>query len=467
MTPLAVQAAAMLFWPLALGTLLLPPRFAVLCLLLLGHVDPSGGGFSSATSIGIANLAKGTALPAILIARLRPSTVLPRRWPLALWLWFALCVYCAFAIVISENRLAGVKMTVYLLDYALLFVILAESWRRGILRPREVQMAVWAAFAFAVVQTYVLGNSYGTIEGRFTSFCAPQAFAAFMLPAFAILTLCAPWTPFNLLSALLAVIGLVLAGSRYVFLGMVMFVLVASTAYVMSGARAQTRLRRFVTSIGLLALSVISLVSLAAVLSVGRLTGFANSDVTARTTGVGAAGGTFVWRLGVYAMALDQILHRAPAQQIVGFGTSTGARLYRENFQNVDEEAFDANRIVHNEFLRAWYEWGAIGLMLLVAIIMTVGVFLVRQYRRVRSNYLLVGLATLPTIVLGLGIENVLSGAMVANGMGFTCALAAAWAVELQRRELVAAQRASPGRPTIDRAAATGLSTTQVFHVDA
>lgn len=436
MSSFGVQAAALLFWPLALGTVLLPQRAAVLCLLTLAHIDPSGGAFSSATSVGFANVAKGTLLPAILLFRLRPITLRPATWPLGAWLWIALCAYCAVGVLMSENRLAAVKMTVYLVDYFVVFLIFAEAWRRGVLTPREIAIAIIAAFALAALQTYVLGNDYGTNERRFTSFCAPQAFAAFMLPAFAVLTLCGKRTILNVAASGLAMVGLVLAGSRYVFLGTVMFVLVATTCYVMSARRNRARLRRLLTSVAMMVASVAALLLFAATFSVGRLTGLASQDALLETTGAGAAGGTFVWRLGVYAMAFDQIVHRTPAQQVLGFGTSTGARLYRENFLDTSEEAFDANRIVHNEFLRSLYEWGLIGFGLLASVITTLGLFLIRTYRRTHSNYALVALATFPTMLLGLAIENVLSGPMVANGIAFSCAIGAAWAVEQQRRGL-------------------------------
>ena len=434
MSSFGVQAAALLFWPLAIGTVLLPKRAAVLCLLTLAHIDPSGGAFSSATSVGFANLAKGTLFPAILLFRLRPTTLRPATWPLGVWLWIALCAYCAIGVLMSENRLAGVKMTVYLVDYFVVFLIFAEAWLRGVLTPREIAIAIVAAFALATLQTYVLGNDYGTNERRFTSFCAPQAFAAFMLPAFAVLVLCGKRTLMNVAASALAIVGVVLAGSRYVFLGTVMFVVVARMCYVMSARRRGARLRRLLASAAVMIVGVAALILFAATFSVGRLTGLASQDALLQRTGVGAAGGTFVWRLGVYAMALDQIVHRTPAQQVLGFGTSTGARLYRENFLDTSEEAFDANRIVHNEFLRSLYEWGVIGFGLLAGVITTLGFFLIRTYRRTRSNYALVGLATFPTMLLGLGIENVLSGPMVANGIAFSCAIGAAWAVEQQRR---------------------------------
>lgn len=446
MSSFGVQAAGLLFWPLALGTALLPERAAVLCLLTLAHIDPSGGAFSTATSVGFANVAKGTLLPAILLLRLRPITLRPATWPVGAWLWIALCAYCAVGIFMSENRLAGVKMTVYLVDYFVVFLIFAEAWRRGVLTPREIAIAIIAAFALATLQTYVLGNDYGTNEHRFTSFCAPQAFAAFMLPAFAVLTLCAERTILNLTACALALLGLVLAGSRYVFLGTVMFVLVATLCYVLSAQRKRARFRRLVTSLAVMITSVAALVLFAATFSVGRLTGLASQDALLQRTGAGAAGGTFVWRLGVYAMALDQIVHRTPAQQVIGFGTSTGARLYRENFLDTSEEAFDANRIVHNEFLRSLYEWGFIGFGLLASVMITLGLFLVRTYRRTRSNYALVALATFPTMLLGLGIENVLSGPMVANGIAFSCAIGAAWAVEQQRRAVEQSMTRNAGR---------------------
>ena len=83
----------------------------------------------------------------------------------------------------------------------------------------------------------------------------------------------------------------------------------------------------------------------------------------------------------------------------------------------------DGNRAFHNEFLRAFYEWGVVGLTLFLAL----WFFVVRDtwILGVRQKSLagIACLAFLPAIFFGLMIENMLANSGAPGGMGFVLVL--------------------------------------------
>ena len=99
-------------------------------------------------------------------------------------------------------------------------------------------VAVWLSFLLAAVQTYVLGNPFGSPpkliieQARFTTFSAPQSYAAFLVSAAAVILFVPSkmtWRHDRLLTVVTGIgiaTGLVLVGSRYVFIGASMMLLV-------------------------------------------------------------------------------------------------------------------------------------------------------------------------------------------------------------------------------------------------
>ncbi|HEX3722914.1 MAG TPA: hypothetical protein VHV31_08995, partial [Nitrolancea sp.] len=135
--------------------------------------------------------------------------------------------------------------------------------------------------------------------------------------------------------------------------------------------------------------------------------------------------GTFAWRLGVYRTAIDQIEARNPVEDVVGSGTSSGAKVILEfNPTAFHANTIDANRSLHDEFLRAFYEWGIIGEALFLAFLGSLVMGLVRQTRAAGFETTWPFWGLLPTLGLGLLVENVLAGSGTPVGTGFVLVIA-------------------------------------------
>src|ERR1700692_4250495 len=94
--PMTYQApfiASALFWILAASALILKPRWAIVCVLLILQIDMSGPGFESTSSVGFENAVKVILLPAILLWRIgwRPAPF--SMWPRMAKYWIALLAY--------------------------------------------------------------------------------------------------------------------------------------------------------------------------------------------------------------------------------------------------------------------------------------------------------------------------------------------------------------------------------------
>jgi hypothetical protein len=446
------QVVLIIFWLLVAGVMVLPLRMSLLLFLVLCHMDPSGQAFASATSVGFGNLVKGVVLPILLLLRSGPDVLRWSSWPLALKLWTALCVQAALGAVFGAYHIAAMKMTAYLAAYAIVFLIFCSAWHTRKISRSDVDGIVWIGLLLGVLQTYLLGNAFGGEESRFTSFSSPQSYAAFMMYCTALAALARErWTLGAVLTVAAGFVSIVLSGSRYVLAGLAVFVVSVLMTRVMMARTARRRLRRLITSVVLLALATGGVVAAGYAFSVERLTSFLAADQ--RTSSGGTALGTFLWRVSIYQYALTELSHRDPLLLLVGTGTSSAGRIFTKVNPSVQDAEIDANRIMHNELLRTLYEWGILGLLILVAVIILTGSYFLLRFREFGSAYTLAALLALPTALLGLAIENVLSGAVMPNGVGLSLLLSAAWTVEATR----GVRRANPAwqiAPIGDSAAA-------------
>jgi len=102
---------------------------------------------------------------------------------------------------------------------------------------------------------------------------------------------------------------------------------------------------------------------------------------------------------------------------VLGSGTSSGGDLASQWEKDL-ETGLDPNRTLHNEFLRAVYEWGLIGLALALALIL----LLIRNawQMAVRQGFVpgFAALALTPTVLLLLITGNPLAGPGSAAGVG-------------------------------------------------
>ena len=458
MIDLAPDIAGALFWILAVMVVVAPRRWAILAFLVVVQVDLSGPGWASTSAVGLENGIKVLVLPLILLLRVGPWP-LPGQLSRALKLWLAFTAYVAVASLWSPFPVSAVKMVVYLVSYAIVFLVFAEAWRQELLDTTQIVAAVWLSLLLATIQTYVLGNAFGSPpkliieQARFTTFAPPQSYAAFLVSAAALLLFIPRTTPGRMYTALIAgtgagiVVGLVLVGSRYVAVGTVALFIIAGGIKLWSQLQ-QRRVSRYsvVRGVAVGGISLVILIgSVTAVAPDNRI--FALRRLVSHGHLNPSAIGTFEWRLGAYQTALDQIRDRGLLANVVGSGTSSGAQaILAFNPTAFPADTIDANRALHNEFLRAFYEWGLIGEALFLAFwtVLIIGLF--RRTQRDGLDRTKVFWGLLPTLGLGLLLENVLAGSGTPVGTGFTLVLTYAAAATAPVGQRTEANNAYPDR---------------------
>jgi hypothetical protein len=420
MTYQAPLIASALFWILGASALILRPRWAIVCVLLLLQIDMSGPGFESASSVGFENAIKIILLPAILLWRIgwRPAPF--SQWPRMAKLWMALVAYAIIATAWSNYPLSALKMIGYLLCSTMLFIVFRFAWSSGWITPRTLLTVAWCAIGMAIVQTYLLGDAFGTIEGRFTEFSDAQGFAAFLLCVLALL-LCAGTSGIvTRVTEVVIMASILLTGSRYVFSAMIALFMVASFLKIVS-RRKSFSLRIFATRVLAGALPVLILLGAIAWYfpsnRIQELFSFASaSDATLEDIG------TLAWRMRIYQETYDQLMSRGPLQLLVGSGTSSGGDIKLTMSVDADE-GLDPNRTMHDEFLRCLYEWGAIGLFLFVAVLVQATRISLRAIKVRHSWQAIAFLGILPAILFSLTVENMLANSAGPAGAGYMLVL--------------------------------------------
>lgn len=430
---LVLQIARALLWMLSIGVLLLPMRWALFCFIVAAHLDIMSPTFASASSFGFENTVRIAILPVVLLLRMRFGPLHDLSWSLPHKVWIALIAYAGIAGVWSDFQVSALKMVVYLGVYFLLFAIFSTAWAAHWLDLNLLTLAAWCVMAIAAVQTYILGDEWG--EERFTSFSSPQYFAAFLVAMLAILVFSGRKGFLHYATCGAIIVAILLSGSRYIFVSAIILLLIASFQTT-SGKGVLLRRRPSFRKLLLVscAFAVIT-VMLASYASFGR-TGELLGVFSGRNASIEDIG-TFAWRLGVYQEIMDRLERRTVRQLLFGSGTSSGAGLMfdYEPSRYSDESAVDGNRVLHSEFLRALYEWGVLGLGLLVLFLVATTIGYLKRIASQKDGRALAFIGVLPSIVFGLAIENILAGAGSAAGVGILLALTYAWSEPLRGRE--------------------------------
>jgi O-antigen ligase len=426
----ALLVARALFWIFSAGVLLLPIRWSLFCFLLAAHMDITTLTFNSATAVGFENTVRIAGLPMVLIARTGFRPLSEMTWTLPQKLWVALVAYAAIAGLWSGFTLAAIKMVAYLIAYFILYMVFCSAWGERWLDIGLLRLAAWCVIALAVLQTFCLGNAWGGVEERFTSFSTPQYFAAFVVAVLAILMFSGEkgWLHYTTCGALMVTI--VFSGSRYVFVSMVLLVVIACFQFV-PGRYGTLRwipsLRKMLVSVLIAVAGIVILFAYLPYNRIDELVGVV-SDEGATVRDVG----TFAWRLGIYEDLLEHLEKRTGLELLAGSGTSSGAALMlNHDPDQYDVQGIDANRVLHSEFLRSLYEWGIIGLVILVAFLATTIAGFLKKIATEGGGVALAFAGALPSIVIGLAIENILAGAASAGGVGILLAISFAWRGEL------------------------------------
>ena len=425
----ALIVARILFWICAAGVIVLPMRWALFCFIVASHLDITTLTFTSATAVGFENTTRIAALPMVLLLRTGVESFKSFLWTIPQKIWVALTIYAAIAGLWSTFPVSAFKMVVYLAAYFVLYGVFCVGWVQEWLDIGIIQLSAWCALVLAVVQTFFLENFFGGPEERFTSFSSPQYFAAFLVALLAILVFCGERTLFNHVTCAALCLGIVVSGSRYVFVSAFALVVIACFQVVSEDdgkLRWRANLKKLIPTVAAAGVVVVLLASVTPTNRIDELI-YATADDQAGVAGVEDVG-TFAWRLSIYADIFEKLEKRTAVELFTGSGTSSGASLMlNHDPDHYDREGIDANRVLHSEFLRALYEWGILGLALLVCFVVATSVGYVKKITAEGGGVALAFAGALPSIVMGLAIENILAGAASAGGVGILLAMTYAW----------------------------------------
>lgn len=425
-----VLAAGILLAALTPLVLFGPLRWAVLGWLVMAQLDASGSGRATYAQLGWLNAFKSVAAPLWLLWRLRAvPSALHRSWVARAWLLLA--GYALTASLWSPFPLAGVKMAVGMVAMLASLVAMEKAVRAGALGTRTLAVFTLATLLLAAVHVAAFGDgSFGFagrgMPARFTSFVAAQQYAA-LLAALIAWTLWRRDLPSRLGEALTPALFAALAanGSRTWSLGAL------ATVSIHAGAsRRWTSWLRVAIAVALLA-SVPAMRRGLAKQAEGepanRLTATASAILTGEDRAGGMGLGTLRFRLAMYRGVLEEMRSSPLRTWCLGHGSGSGGSLAVRLFPWAYRlESLDANRVIHNEWLRVLYEWGAVGAALWAAV---VGGVLVFAWRRRRDAAGAALFSYVPAWMLGLTMENLLDGAGNAVTTGFLLLVAQAAAV--------------------------------------
>ena len=416
-----------LFYGIALLVLALPGDLALAAYLLLTHFDlsVSHGDFASGSAIGYENLIRLAVVPAVLWFRLRKVSAPVPEFDKLRRTWFLLAFYAILSIWWSPYPFSGVKVAGYLCVYGFLFMILTRAVRAGWVTFRCLACALWGALAIAVIQTYVLGNFQGTgdelvFSERFTSFASAPSFAGFLLATGVAMFFIRRSGLALYFSLAGAAIGIVMSGSRGVFTGMLAAILLMA---VLLPRKNRKRVSLRLAARQLLIGATISILAITVVIHfapVSRINELIDSSGDLSDVG------SFAWRVALYEKALSDISSFSIQNVVAGMGSGSGGGVKLAVLRGFDFDTVDGARVFHNEFLHAGYEWGLIGLVLVIAIY---GQLAVASFHSGVSRGEGPGLAAVsifPALTFSLLFENVLADAGGAGGTAFTLVFALA-----------------------------------------
>lgn len=415
-----------LFWLLLV--LVLQPfslEWSLLAYLLIAHLDMSGPEWASASSIGWENTVKIIALPTVLLLRTRLKAWRLVKGSIAFRIWMAFGLYAVVASLWTPFPVSAIKLIGYLYSYTVTFLVFAYAFSKDRTAMYKIVLrGLWFSLLLAVLQTYFLGNFFGTSEDRFTSFSSPQSFAAYLVCGLALVLLGAEHgvkkLSLGFFVCFVVMMALLLNGSNTMFLGMLIVITFWVGAWLVSKP-SFVRVMQF-HFIGILAVAGLMLsILLPNILAVSRATTTIYA-VIARDMSITDIG-TFAWRLSIYRALKEVISKTGMLSVILGHGTSSGASIMLRYF-GYYPSTVDANRVIHNEWLRIIYEWGVVGLLLFGSFMLAlvIGALFARPAdRKLCWPFLSVA----PMLLALLFVENVLASAGTPEGVGLVLIVAA------------------------------------------
>jgi O-Antigen ligase len=428
-----VFAAQILFWILLPCVLVAPLRWAILAWLVMGNLDATGPTLAVSSDVGWINATKGILLPLYLWFRLRkaPSEI---QSSLPLKLWMALAVYAGVASLWSPFPVAAAKLVGNMVGILLMIIVLEKAARCDLLNSRAINILIIASIGLASLQTFYFGGAVYGFDGvdqpsRFSSFVSAQQYTAFLVAFLAAVLWdrrSGLWTRTILILSIAAAI--ILNGSRTWFFG-AFLVFVVYAWLSLRNVAVYIPIAAATVSLGLLfAVNLNPMKFDPVVDSSSRIaatfSALATGEDTARNVGLA----NLKFRLAIYQGAFDEIRSAGPRDLIFGHGTSSGGNVILHVFpHSYSVDRLDPNRAIHNEWLRALYEWGILGVALLVGVFASLIAALIVLRRGESSFGSWAVLSFLPAFLLAFTTENVIAGAGNAVTMSLGLILALLW----------------------------------------
>lgn len=418
----SVAFAQFLFWVLLPVVLFGPKKWAVAAWFLMGNLDASGGQFEATASFGAVNAVKAVILPAYLIWRLRAergSYLVASPWAKT---WVLFTIWIAVASLWSAFPVSAVKAVAYLIGLLLGMIVFERSGRAGLLDFRFVVSVLTGTLALGMLQHVLFGGrgfGFETTGIRFTAFVGAQGYAAVLVALVCALLWVKGMSP-SVRATLIGIVfvALFLNGSRTWALGAALAIVVSS-AVAFSKRPIATLLVALILPVvvflGTLAFGPSSLVEGSH--AAGRITS-AIEAVSGSERGLGSIQNV-AFRYRIWNGIVSELRDSDSVELLFGHGTSSAAEVGVQAAPHVfATTSLDANRVVHNEWLRALYEWGLLGLALWTLAFGMAVVGVVRIYNRTKSTRLVPFIAYLPALAIATFTETVLVGAGSATIMG-------------------------------------------------
>ncbi|MDQ2710899.1 MAG: O-antigen ligase family protein [Acidobacteriota bacterium] len=391
-----------------------PLRWSIVGFILLATIDLG----SVSASIGLLNTAKAMILPVFMLWRFRAYAGHSKieAAPIA---WGLLIAYVAIASIWSVFPMYAIKLIGHMTGSLVICMALLRATKGGYLTPQWVLVPVTAGTIGVAAIHWFLLHAWGGEPERFTTFAGAQACAAFLLALY-----CAALASRSIrpairitLSAALAM-SVVFNGSRLWMAGLCLITLLT---LFLSSARAWIKVLTFGVSVILAVVAVAEWDTIMNAISrqsgSNRIAAAISAAYEGNTKARGL--GTYTLRQALYRSTVESIESGAVLEVLFGHGTCNGALIAAAFNKNPDP-----NRALHNEWLRAIYEWGIPGFALWLVFMGSLFIYAAQGFYRDKNRNSVPLLIYLPAFALGLSGENFIAAAGNVASMGLLMLIA-------------------------------------------
>ena len=383
-----------------------PLKWSLVSFILLSNIDLG----SLSAGIGALNTAKAMILPVILLWRFRAFG--GGKIESAAMAWMALTMYAAVLSLASLYPAYALKLLGHMAGSLVISVALVRAAKGGYLSPQIVLPVSLGTLAIALVHFRFL-HDWGGEPDRCTTCAGAQALAALLTALYAVTISSSQLRlAIRLPLSLALAAAVVFNGSRIWILGLLLCTLIALVFF-------EVGLWVKLISAGAVLLAILSLVLLTdnivrALAREAASNRIASAMVAAYEGDVKSQGlGTFTLRQALIERTFTRFQSGTVAQVIFGHGTCNGAQIAATLSRDPDP-----NRAMHNEWLRALYEWGLAGFGLWCWFLAALALYAVGGVRGPLEEYARPLFIYLPAFALGLAGENMIAGAANAVTMG-------------------------------------------------